>query len=307
MAESRHFMELLTARFAAGYTVCIGLDTDMAKIPNHNYPLPVAGEVLDEGHHRTLGFNGAIIDATRGLVAAYKPNSAFYEGDRTMMDLELTIQYIHEVAPEVPVIIDAKRGDIDNTNLGYVRSAFDHLDADAITVHPYLGRRALRPFLDQADKGIIVLCRTSNEEGGEFQDRLVTLDHSEEIEFFRQFDWVTRHELLHGGMIYLIPFYLLVAYRVSRYWNQLGNCGLVVGATYPEELRLVRLVAPDIPLLIPGIGAQGGDLEATVRNGCDTKGQGMIINSSRGIIYAEDPRAATLELDGRIRQLRNAV
>ncbi len=300
---NRHFTELLEARFAEGKAVCVGLDTDAARIPTHTFPLPVEGEALDEPHHRTLGFNGAIIDATRDLVVAYKPNSAFYEGDRTMLDLELTIRYVHEAAPEVPVILDAKRGDIDSTNLGYVRSAFDYLRADAITVHPYFGRRALKSFLERADKGVFILCRTSNEEGGEFQDRLVVLDDPEEIEFFRQFDWVTRHELLRDGVFYVIPFYLHVAYRVSRHWNENDNCALVVGATYPEELRLVRLVAPDIPLLITGIGAQGGNLEATVRYG----GQRILVNSSRGIIYAPDPRTETTGLDTRIRQLRNAT
>lgn len=298
---ARHFAQLLRARFAAGFSVCVGLDTSLAKIPQHSYPLPVGGEELDEPHHRALGFNGAIIDATHHLVAAYKPNSAFYEGDRTMLDLELTIRYIHEAAPEVPVILDAKRGDIDSTNVGYVQSAFEYLGADAITVHPYLGRRALKSFLERPDKGVIVLCRTSNEEGGEFQDRSVVLDDPEEVEFFKQFDWVTRHELLRDGMLYLLPLYLHVAYRVSRHWNEKDNCALVVGATYPEELRLVRLVAPDIPLLIPGIGAQGGDLEATVRSG----GQRILVNSSRGIIYAADPQAETAGLDARIRQLRN--
>ena len=299
---TRHFTELLSARFAAGLSVCVGLDTSLAKIPPHNYSLPIEGESLDEPHHRVLGFNGSIIEATKELVAAYKPNSAFYEGDQTMLDLRLTIRDIHEVAPKVPVILDAKRGDTDSTNVGYVQSAFEHLGADAITVHPYLGRRALRPFLERADKGVVVLCRTSNEEGGEFQDRLVVLDDPEEVEFFKQFDWVTRHELLRDGVLYVLPFYLHVAYRVSRHWNENDNCVLVVGATYPEELRLVRLVAPDIPLLIPGIGAQGGDLEATVRYG----GKRILVNSSRGIIYAADPRAETAGLDARIRQLRNA-
>lgn len=297
---TRHFGELLNARFAEGKAVCVGLDTSLAKIPQHNYPLPIGGEELAEESHWVLGFNGAIIDATHHLVAAYKPNSAFYEGDRTMLDLGLTIRDIHEVAPEVPVILDAKRGDIDSTNVGYVQSAFEHLGADAITVHPYLGRRALKPFLERPDKGVNVLCRTSNEEGGEFQDRLVVLDDPEEVEFFKQFDWVTRHELLRDGMVYLLPLYLHVAYRVSRHWNENDNCALVVGATYPEELRLVRLVAPDIPLLIPGIGAQGGDLEATVRYG----GERILVNSSRGIIYAADPQAETASLDARIRQLR---
>lgn len=302
----RHGMELLQRGFASGKAICVGLDTDALRIPQHNFPLPIAGDELPEESHRVLGFNGSIVDATHDLVVAYKPNSAFYEGGRTMPDLELTIRYIHEVAPMVPVILDAKRGDIDHTNMGYVVSAFDHLRADAITVHPYLGRQALSPFLDRADKAVFVLCRTSNEEGGEFQDGEWVIRDPEEQEFMSSLGLGTHYDRVDGAALHTIPLYLHVAYRVARHWNKNGNCGLVVGATYPEELGQVRRIAPDLPFLIPGIGAQGGDVEATVRNGRDAHGQGMIINSSRGIIYAEVPRTETLCLDGLVRKFATA-
>jgi orotidine-5'-phosphate decarboxylase len=175
--------------------------------------------------------------------------------------------------PDVPVILDVKLADIGNTNEGYAREAFDYYKADAMTVHPYLGKEALQPFLDRKDKGIFVLCRTSNPGAGEFQDRFVNLTPAE----------IDEWGLMPGTRL---PLYQLVAYRVSREWNTNDNCGLVVGATYPEELRQVRGIVGDMPLLIPGIGAQGGDVEATVNAGRDSHGHGMIINSSRSIIFA---------------------
>src|SRR3990167_4683448 len=207
-----------------------------------------------------VAFNRAIIEATRDLVCAYKPNSAFYEahGYLGMKALQQTIASIHELAPKVPVILDAKRADIGNTNNGYVAAAFDFLKADAITVHPYLGGAALQPFLDRAEKGIIVLCRNSNPDSGEFQNLLVDGE----------------------------PFYRVVARHVARKWNKNENCGLVVGATFPEELSEVREIVGDMPLLIPGIGAQGGSVETTVPAARDSQGKGMIINSSRAIIFA---------------------
>ena len=207
-----------------------------------------------------LSFNRKIIDATKDVVCAYKPNTAFYEkyGIPGLSALYETIAYIHEVAPDVPVILDAKRADIGNTNADYAEAAFEYLRADAITVHPYLGAEALAPFLDRANKGIIVLCRTSNPGAGEFQDLPVNGE----------------------------PLYRFVAHRVSSEWNKNGNCALVVGATYPDELREVRGLVGDMPILIPGIGTQGGDLEKTVSAGKDSRGKGMIVNSSRGIIFA---------------------
>jgi orotidine-5'-phosphate decarboxylase len=228
-------------------------------------------------------FNRAMVDATKGVAAAYKPNSAFYEahGDEGLAALRETVVYINEQAPDVPVILDAKRADIGNTNLGYVHAIFDHYGFDAITVHPYLGAEALAPFLERADKGIIVLCRTSNPGAGEFQDLDI------------------------GGE----PLYMRVARNVTEKWNARGNCMLVVGATYPEEMQKIRAVSDDMPFLIPGIGAQGGDVEKTVAAGRDSKGRGMLISASRSIIfassgadYAKAAGASAKQLDDDIRK-----
>lgn len=208
-----------------------------------------------------INFCLEIVEATKEFACAYKPNSAFFEahGNVGWQALGRIIENIHLLAPGKPVIWDAKRGDIGNTNNGYVKAAFEFLDADAITVQPYLGAEAMKPFLDMKDKGIIVLCRTSNPGAGEFQDLLVNGE----------------------------PFYRYVARNVaSEKWNKYNNCAVVVGATYPDELREARTLVGDMPILIPGIGAQGGDIEKTVMAGKDSRGQGMIINSSRGIIYA---------------------
>ena len=235
--------------------VCIGLDSDFEKIPKH----------LLSKKEPIFEFNKRIINATHDLVCAYKANIAFYEaqGEKGLAVLIKTTDYIHKKYSGIPVILDAKRADIGNTNRGYVKAAFNIIGVDAITVHPFLGQEALRPFLDQKDKGIIVLCRTSNPGAGEFQDLVVN------------------HPNLGK-----VPLYQVVAYRVAKKWNKNGNCGLVVGATYPKELAQIRKIAPDLPFLIPGIGKQGGNVEKTVIAGRDREGRGMIINSSRGIIFA---------------------
>lgn len=230
-----------------------------------------------------------VVKQTAHVVAAYKPNAAFYEslGWPGMQALEGLIAYIKAEAPDVPVILDAKRGDIGNTNEHYAKMAFDVMGADAITIHPYLGWEANKSFLDCADKGIFVLCRTSNSGAGEFQDMEVEVRKAgkweEDIEGDR---WRMRQKLM--------PLYQRVAERVadSYYWNYNGNCGLVTGATYPEEIAKVRELAPNLPLLIPGIGKQGGDLEASVR----AARHRFLINSSSGIIFADDPRAETMKL-----------
>lgn len=277
----RHFMELYRARAALGNAVCVGLDLDFEQFPEYLKHRKAEPET------RLYDFAEGIVEKTHDIaLLAYKPNIAFYEahGRAGLSALARIIAYIHEAVPDVPVILDNKRGDIGNTNLGYVRSAFELFGADAVTVSPYLGAEALRPFLDREEKGIFVLCRTSNKGAGEFQDLMVRAPGEETY----------------------APLYQYVAAQVVRHWNKRGNCGLVVGATYPAELAQVRQIAPDLPFLIPGIGAQGGDVEATVRNGRDANGHGMIINSSRGIIYAEDPRAEVLRLDGLIRQYATA-
>ena len=254
----RHFMELIRAKWAEGKFVCVGLDSEFGKIPESARR---SGNDCDVSIANTVvAFNRAIVEATMDLVCAYKPNAAFYEahGDEGISALQRTIADIHAIAPDVPVILDAKRADIGNTNAGYVDAAFGFLHANAITVHPYLGAEALQPFLARAEKGIIVLCRTSNPGAGEFQDLLVSGE----------------------------PLYRFVARRVASEWNKNGNCALVVGATYPDELREVRGLVGDMLILIPGVGAQGGDVEQTVMAGKDSRGEGMIINSSRGIIFA---------------------
>ena len=268
--------------------VCVGLDSDYTQISE-----AVRNKLIQQGTAKNispeeilLGFNQAIIDATWDLVCAYKPNIAFYEGLglQGLSALIRTVTYINQRAPGVPVIGDMKRADIGNTNLGYVRAAFEVFGFDAITVHPYLGGEALQPFLDRADKGIFVLSRTSNPGAGEFQDRR---DESDRLPLFKR-----------------------VAEAVVE-WNKNENCGIVVGATYPEELGEVRQIVGDMPILIPGIGAQGGDVEKTVKAGKDSKKQGMIINSSRGIIFAskgsdfaEVARQETLKLSEMINQYR---
>ncbi|MGZ6005293.1 MAG: orotidine-5'-phosphate decarboxylase [Candidatus Saccharimonadales bacterium] len=233
--------------------LCIGLDPDMAKLP----------APLKETDSPYFVFNKAIIDATADLVCAYKPNSAFYEsrGSTGIEELKLTCDYISQNYPDIPIILDFKRGDIGNTNDKYAEFAFDYLSVDAITVQPYQGQSAVQSFLDHKDKGIIVLCKTSNEGSGEFQD----------IEIDGQ------------------KLYLKVAENVSKKWNASGNCLLVVGATYPEELKEIRqLVGDDMTFLVPGIGAQGGDVEATLKAGLNKDGKGLIINSARAIIYASE-------------------
>lgn len=210
---------------------------------------------------RVVAFNAAIIEATAGIACAYKPNAAFYEslGRDGFEALRRTIQEVRRAAPGVPVILDAKRGDIGSTNLGYVNAAFDVLGADAITVHPYLGRESLSPFLNRAEALIFVLVRTSNPGASEFQD-LISND---------------------------LPVYRHIARAVARDWNRLGNCGLVVGATYPQELVLIREDVPaDLPFLIPGVGAQGGDLRAVVEAEVTAGTTSFVINASRSILYA---------------------
>ena len=235
--------------------LCVGLDSNYDRIPEH----------LKSEEFPQFEFNKAIIDATHDLVCAYKPNSAFYEarGEQGMRELKMTMDYLGETYPEIATIDDAKRGDIGSTNDGYVNSIFDYYGFDSVTLHPYLGKEALKPFLDRKDKGCIVLCRTSNPGAGEFQDLVV--------------------ETRHGASL---PLYQCVAQEIYDHWNDHENCLLVIGATYPRELAEIRKLCPDMTFLVPGIGAQGGDVEKTVKAGLNSKNAGMIINSSRGVIFA---------------------
>lgn len=297
--KERNFFKLLEDQWTDKKFVCVGLDTDVRspKFPQH------IKHALEET--RMLDFNRRIVDATKDIVCAYKPNSAFYErlGRHGIRALAETIAYINEVAPHVPVILDFKRGDIDNTNEGYVDFAFEYNGADAITVHPYLGPEAMRPFLAQKEKGVFVLCRTSNKGAGEYQDLEVKMTD----ERFSRLYQGQPADIERFGVPPTLPLYQYVAHTVaarSTGWNANHNCGVVVGATYPEQLAEVRRIVRDMPILIPGIGAQGGDLEATVKAGKDSRNRGMIINSSRGIIFAssgedfaEAARQETIKLD----------
>lgn len=241
-------------------SVCVGLDPDLDLLPSsltQNF-ITAPGKLAQMLYQ----FNQSIIDSTADLVCAFKPNIAFYEahGEAGLHALMKTIDYAKVSYPEVTLILDAKRGDIDSTNKGYVKAYFEQMGADAITVQPYLGKEAMQPFLDQKEKGIIVLAKTSNTGAGEFQDLLTGAEK--------------------------MPIWSVIAKNVAQEWNSHGNCALVVGASYPHELEKIRQIVGEMPLLIPGIGAQGGDLLATVKAGKNTEGRGMIINSSRSIIYA---------------------
>lgn len=272
---------MLEAQWAKGNFVCVGLDSDIDEVLKHLNK----GEYLET----MCEFNRSRIKATRDLVCAFKINTAFYEsrGSKGWFALEETVRNIHNLAPDVPVILDAKHADIDNTNIGYAYMAFEFLKVDAITVHPYLGAEALKPFLEYKNKGIIVLCRTSNPGAGEFQDLPI--------------------QMVNGDLVQL---YKIIARQIAKKWNKNGNCAIVVGATYPNELREVRKIVGDMPILIPGVGFQQKDvpLEEQVKQvvdaGKDSRGWGMIINSSRGIIFSDDPRREIINLRNLINQYR---
>jgi orotidine-5'-phosphate decarboxylase len=241
--------------------LCIGLDPDPELMPGVDIPQ----------------FNKTIIEATSDLVCAYKPNLAFYEalGSEGLAVLEKTIKYI---PGDIPVIGDAKRGDIGNTAKAYAKALFSVLGFDAATVNPYLGFDSIEPFINYQDKGVFILCRTSNKGATDFQD------------------------LYTDGL----PLYEVVA-RKAKEWNVHGNIGLVVGATYPEELKKVRSICPEMPLLIPGIGAQGGDLASAVGYGVDARGEKAIINVSRQILYASKEKDFARAARNVAEKIRNQI
>ena len=274
---------LSQAQRISGSLVCVGLDPDPAKLPRDlvgAQELSVAPDVF-AGSQPLLAFNRRIVDATADIAAAYKPQIAFYSALGAEDQLLASIRHIRERAPHALVILDAKRNDIGNTAEAYAREAFDRYDADAVTVSPYMGEDSVRPFLARPDRGAILLCRTSNPGAKDFQDLMV------------------------DGL----PLYRRVAERAAEHWNQHRNLMLVVGATYPREMAELRQAHPDVPFLVPGIGAQGGDLEATLAAGLDSRGAGLLINSSRAIIYAgggspEAIHAAAVQLHTAINRRR---
>lgn len=228
--------------------VCVGLDPDREKLP----------DCVKGLEHPIFEFNRAIIDATRDKVCAYKPQAAYYAGQDADDELAMTIDYIRSACPEIPVVLDVKRGDIGSTAAMYAKEAFDRYKADALTVNAYMGFDTVKPFTDRDDKGVFVLCRTSNAHSGDLQN------------------------LVCDGR----PLYEHVALLARDSWNYNANLGMVVGATYPDELRRIRELCPELPLLVPGVGAQGGDASLVSKYGRDASGYGLLVNSSRGIIYA---------------------
>jgi orotidine-5'-phosphate decarboxylase len=251
--------------------VCVGLDPEIERFPLH----------IAESASPIFQFNKAIVDATADLVCAYKPQFAHYAAYEAEDQLERTIDYIHRTYPSVPVILDSKRGDVGNTAERYAIEAFERYHADAVTVNPYLGGDSLEPFLKYEDRGVLILCRTSNPGAGDLQD----LD-------------VGGRRLFH-----------IVAELAARRWNTRGNCLLVVGATYPQEMAEVREIVGDMPFLVPGVGAQGGDVAQVVQKGQTGAGAGLIISSSRGILYAssgEDFATAAREATQKLREQINS-
>jgi orotidine-5'-phosphate decarboxylase len=273
-----HFSQKLeNAWRSTGSMLCVGLDPRMEAIPGG----------LRAGPRPFLEFNRRVIDATLGHACAYKPQFACYAAEGRLDELWATLEYLRENAPDRVTILDAKRGDICSTAEQYAREAFEVYGADAVTVNPYMGGDTLVPFTRHAERGVVVLCKTSNPGSRDLQNLMLAQGH---------------------------PLFEEVARKAAGEWNDNGNLALVVGATYPREMARVRALAGEMPLLVPGIGAQGGDLEATLRAGLRADGWGLLINSARGIIHASDgddfaeaAGRAARQLSEACRQLREAI
>tara|TARA_R110001583_G_scaffold22377_5_gene83979 strand:+ start:12732 stop:13544 length:813 start_codon:yes stop_codon:yes gene_type:complete len=249
--------------------LCVGLDPDMSRLPVSLRDTPDA----------IFEFNKAIIDSTHDLVCAYKPQIAYFSAESAEDQLEKTIHYIKTKYPNIPIILDSKRGDIGSTAEKYASEAFERYQADAVTINPYLGFDSVEPFINYKDKGTILLCRTSNTGAKDLQDLSV------------------------DGM----PLYQKVASLVSEQWNYNNNCLLVVGATWPSQMSQVRSLVGDMPFLVPGVGAQGGDIESLVKAGKTKNGTGLIISSSRAVIYASTGDDFAIKAREVASQLRNEI
>lgn len=269
------FMQHLRQRWHAADTlVCVGLDPEPAKFPAHLRGQPDA----------VFAFCAAIVDATAGFACAFKPQIAHFAALGEEDALRRLIAHIHARHPGIPVILDSKRGDIGSTAQHYAHEAFDRYGADAVTVNPYLGRDSVQPFLDRADRGVVILCRTSNPGATDLQDLIV-----------------------EDGTGQRRPLYQHVAATVANDWNAHGNCLMVVGATWPAQLAELRAIAGDVPFLVPGVGAQGGDAAAVVRNGATADGTGLLISSSRAILYASQGEDFADAAAGAARTLRDGI
>lgn len=269
------FMQALRSRWnTADSLVCVGLDPEPSKFPTHLVNDPDA----------IFNFCRDIVDATAEYVCCFKPQIAYFSARRAEDSLERLIAHIHTRHPGIPVILDAKRGDLGSTAQQYAIETFDRYGADAVTLNPYQGIDAAQPFLDHADRGCVFLCHTSNAGAKDFQELTVLTQNG-------------------SGL----PLYQHVASTIARDWNTHGNCLLVVGATFPQELSQVRALVGDMPLLIPGVGAQGGDVAAVVRNGRSAAGTGLIVSSSRAILYAGQGPEFPLAAAAAARTLRDEI
>ena len=245
-----NFIDKLSAAWTANNSLlCVGLDPDLTKMPLH----------LQREPDGIFTFCTAVIDATADLACAFKPQIAYFAALGAERQLEDICHYARTNYPHIPLLLDAKRGDIGATARQYAREAFDRYGADAVTVNPYMGFDSVAPYMEWDDRGVIILCRTSNPGGSDLQ--FLSVDGR--------------------------PVYQHVAQLVAEKWNKNGQCALVVGATFPDELAQVRAIVGDMPLLVPGVGAQGANVEATVNAGRTKAGTGMMINSSRAVLYAE--------------------
>ena len=264
------FMHALRERWHdAGSLVCVGLDPEPAKFPAR----------FGNDDDAVFSFCRDIVDATAKYACAFKPQIAHFAALGAEDALQRLIAHIHATHPGVPVILDSKRGDIGSTAQHYASEAFDRYGADAVTANPYLGRDSLQPFLDRADRGVVILCRTSNPGAGDLQDLVV------------------------DGR----PLYQHVAEKIAREWNGNDNCALVVGATWPKQLREVRAIVGDLPFLVPGVGAQGGDVEAVVTNAKTADGTGLMVSSSRAILYASSGDDFADAAAGAAKSLRDQI
>lgn len=281
--QNQTFIEQLNqAWHTQNSLLCVGLDPDIHKLPAPLKDLPIEQAFYE--------FCRDIIDATAPFVCAFKPQIAYFAAHGCESVLQNLIAYSHLHHPQIPVLLDAKRGDIGSTATQYAIEAFERYRADAVTVNPYMGFDSVEPYLAYDNKGVIILCRTSNPGGSDLQFLNVSIDGQ------------------------TMPLYQHVARLVTQKWNTNGQCALVIGATFPDEIKAVRDIVGDMPLLIPGIGAQGGDLTATMNAGQTSNGQGVVINSSRAIIYASSAddyadaaRQAALSAQTAINQLRHAT
>ncbi|MEI2454018.1 MULTISPECIES: orotidine-5'-phosphate decarboxylase [Lysobacter] len=265
-----NFMQTLRNRWQqAGTLVCVGLDPEPTR-----FPARFAGDA-----DAVFAFNRDIVDATAEYACAFKPQIAHFAALGAEAALNRLIEHIHAAHPGIPVILDSKRGDIGSTAQHYAAEAFDRYRADAVTANPYLGRDSVQPFLDRAERGVVVLCRTSNPGAGDLQDLIV------------------------DGR----PLYQRVAEKVAREWNGHGNCALVVGATWPAQLREVRAIVGEMPFLVPGVGAQGGDVEAVVSNAKTADGSGLMVSSSRAILYASSGDDYAAAAAAAARELRDQI